>query len=491
MRVFLPVAALVILFAATTFGADVYRNTPQGASLCSDSLRVQYRDATIEIGDHCMNASTGHLYSGIDRNNLFLVKDMRPMAERSGYRVLYGEGGWNLVEWTDPEQALCDKELYLRPVENDMRVTGGASTKDLSADPLITEFVGTLSEQSYQDALSMLSVDFSSRFSCHPDIANVQDEIISELEASGLTVETKSFAQNCFTCGTPDGGNIIGIKTGTTYPDEYVLLGAHYDSLSLTPCINAPGANDNGSGAAALIEIARAFAAYDTERSVIFAAFGGEELGLVGSEALASEYVNSGMLDKINGAVILDMIAYYDQDYAVMIEGSNALPAQQQAVGDAQSVTALYTGLSSNSSYNYWGSDHEPFLDRGVPCVLMIEDDWDDYGPYHTGQDTFDKQDIPYAIEMTKAAGSLVATWAGLLQKPIDDDDLTDDDDQTDDDDSDDDVIDDDDVTPDDDDNIVDDDDLLNDDDSVDDDDNDDSGLTGGDDDDDDGGCCG
>ena len=69
-------------------------------------------------------------------------------------------------------------------------------------------------------------------------------------------------------------------------PKKFCVVGAHYDSMNEdAPCGSAPGANDNGSGIAGVMELARLFSTLDTNISVVFAAFSGEEVDILGSNA--------------------------------------------------------------------------------------------------------------------------------------------------------------------------------------------------------------
>lgn len=109
--------------------------------------------------------------------------------------------------------------------------------------------------------------------------------------------------------------NVIAIKKGTRYPDEYVVCGAHYDSYNKNPgdpdSLLAPGADDNASGTAGIMETARLLAPCTFERSVIFCHFGSEEIGLIGSAAYAKDCAEQLM--DIVGYFNLDMIGYLEE----------------------------------------------------------------------------------------------------------------------------------------------------------------------------------
>jgi len=98
--------------------------------------------------------------------------------------------------------------------------------------------------------------------------------------------------------------NVIAVKYGKLYPDETYLVGGHYDVYTN----GAPGADDNGSGSAAIMEIARVMSPLSYQRTLKYVLFSGEELGLLGSAAYASQAANSG--ENILGMINVDMIAY-------------------------------------------------------------------------------------------------------------------------------------------------------------------------------------
>ena len=169
-----------------------------------------------------------------------------------------------------------------------------------------------------------------------------------------------------------------------------------------------------------------------------------EELGLIGSNYFVNQLNANGLLSKVKGFVVMDMIAYYNDTYGGMLEGSNANPAQIAALQHIAQAAATYTSLTMSASFSYWGSDHEPFLDRGVGGALLIETDWSDYAQYHTVNDKVQYQDMDYGLEMARVAGAALGEWAVVLPAGDDDDDTADDDDDDDNDDDDDDDDDDD-----------------------------------------------
>ena len=225
------------------------------------------------------------------------------------------------------------------------------------------------------------------RNSFSPEIDLARDWLAGQFGALGLTVTTPSFTVSG--SGTVQIENVVGTLTGTSLPDEWILVGAHYDSrnTSVSNISNpSPGAEDNASGCAAVLELARVMADLKPKRTIKFVCFGGEEQNLYGSEAYAASLVSSGELGKIKLAVIMDMIGYSSTSALdVMLETSSALaavlPQFQQAAADYSPTMTVSTSLSP------FGSDHMPFINRAVPTLLLIENEWDSYPHYHKATD--------------------------------------------------------------------------------------------------------
>ena len=124
------------------------------------------------------------------------------------------------------------------------------------------------------------------------------DFIKQKLESYGMTAYDQSFSST--------GRNVYGVITGTEYPNQKFIICAHYDDMPSGAV--APGADDNGSGTAAVLEAARVLSQYTYPYTLIFALWDEEEQGLVGSEYYATQAQASG--DSILGVVNMDMIAW-------------------------------------------------------------------------------------------------------------------------------------------------------------------------------------
>jgi hypothetical protein len=209
--------------------------------------------------------------------------------------------------------------------------------------------------------------------------------------------------------------NVIGELTGSIDPEEIFIIGAHVDDLPSGSI--APGADDNASGAVAVLMAADILAQYDWGCTLRFALWTGEEQGLLGSKAYAQSAYNQG--EQIAGYLNLDMIGYNspasprDIDlYAdPSLPGSLTLIQLFADVVDAYSLD-LVPELIPNGMRR---SDHAPFWDYGYTAILAIED-LDDFNPfYHTTNDQLQYLDMGYYTDMVKASVGTFAHMSNCL----------------------------------------------------------------------------
>ncbi len=214
----------------------------------------------------------------------------------------------------------------------------------------------------------------------------------------GLTVTTPAFSYN----SVPDLKNVVAIKRGDKEPGTAIVVGGHCDSTvsSYGPKPNAPGADDNGSGAAAVLNIARAVADLKLHYTVIFCQFNAEEVGLIGSKAFARTLVN-GSEYKVKAMLNMDMIADKDRPNVAVIGNT----ASNWLIDVFKDNALAYTGLGSNCQYNsdIWQSDHSSFWNIGIPAILTIEGYPDYCVNYHSIRDTVANMSPTFMTKVTKA----------------------------------------------------------------------------------------
>ena len=181
--------------------------------------------------------------------------------------------------------------------------------------------------------------------------------------------------------------NVIGILPGvdSALASEAVVVGAHYDHLGRVDGVVYPGADDNGSGTAVVLGLARAFAAAGgTGRTLVFAFFGAEELGLIGSR----HYVNRPAvpLDRTVGMVNFDMVGRL-QGRPLQVGGGDSGSRLRALVSDAAQADGVALDVSGSP---YGPSDHSRFYAAGVPVLFFFTGG---HADYHRPGDTADKID--------------------------------------------------------------------------------------------------
>ncbi|MFI7743554.1 M28 family metallopeptidase [Kocuria rhizosphaericola] len=200
--------------------------------------------------------------------------------------------------------------------------------------------------------------------------------------------------------------NLIAERPGTggdgrAAGGRAVLVTAHLDSVNSQdgPAAPAPGADDNGSGAAGLLAIARALRDHSGARELRLVLFGGEEQGLHGSLRYVAE-LDRAERDRIRAVVNMDMIASRNTPSpTVLLEGS----AVSRSVLDGLAAAAQeHTALTVQTSLLPFNSDHVPFIDSGIPAVLTIEGADGANDRIHTADDTLEHVDHDLALEILR-----------------------------------------------------------------------------------------
>lgn len=201
--------------------------------------------------------------------------------------------------------------------------------------------------------------------------------------------------------------NVIAKIEGKN-PDEFVIIGSHFDHLGKDPLLDGDkiynGADDNASGVAALLQIARAFVAsgQQPERTVIFALWDGEEKGLLGSEYFMQTWENP---EKIKGYLNFDMIGRNNDEnrpqHVVYF-----FTASHPAFGDWLKNDIASRGLNLQPDYRAWdnpvgGSDNASFAKRGIPIIWYHTDGHPDY---HQPSDHSDRINYDKTVDITRAA---------------------------------------------------------------------------------------
>ena len=255
------------------------------------------------------------------------------------------------------------------------------------------------------------------------------DYIMYELFAAGLRPVRQSYDDDTY-------HNVIAEISGSKNPEEIIIVGAHYDTVWLSP-----GANDNASGVAAMLEISRNLAGLNPERTIRFVAFTNEEQPFAGSEEMGSMIYARHMREQgenIIGMYSLEMLGYYSDD-----PGSQSYPPPLSwfypdwanfiaFVSNIQSGRFLWQSLKAfrhHSDFPVQGlimpeklvpdirrSDHASFWDNDYPAVMVTDTAEFRNIHYHTVGDTIRTLNMKKMAEVTAGFTLMLASLSGIHQ---------------------------------------------------------------------------
>ena len=309
-----------------------------------------------------------------------------PKDQQQRYDALYATQNYVIVSGSsepfknDGAVAIFNKKASLSKLTRDFPVV-------TEANPTIREMLDQVNQDSLEATVQHLQ-DYGSRIWNSDNAFAASDWIAGRMESLGLEVEQQPFNANTWMGSGAAAPNVIGIQRGTLYPDTYVVCGSHFDSFSYEAMFGggtAPGADDNATGVASVLESARIMTQYEFEYSIVYCAYGCEEMGLYGSEAYASRCQQQGM----------DIIGYFNNDmngylYGDQIHIDCIYPNSVEPIGTYyMNVGEVYYPELPirHVNFNEGDSDHTSFNNHGYMGIYPFED-YEHYSPYiHTPND--------------------------------------------------------------------------------------------------------
>jgi Zn-dependent M28 family amino/carboxypeptidase len=234
-------------------------------------------------------------------------------------------------------------------------------------------------------------------------LMSVRSFVLDELQVHG-EVEQHHFGE-----GADAGVNLILRLPGQRPELGPVLVAAHYDGP-----LGSPGADDNASGVAALLELARRWAQTPPKRPVWLVAFDQEEWGMVGSAALARELKSSGQ--RLHLMLSLEMLGYTAEvqnypheamkavygsrgDFIALVANTGAaalLPGLSRGMGAHVKTKVLPVPFKGRQLPDVRLSDHSPFWDEGYNAVMVTDTSFMRNPHYHQPSDTIETLDLPF-----------------------------------------------------------------------------------------------
>ena len=308
-----------------------------------------------------------------------------PKAQQQQFDALFSTQNYVIVKGAtmpyknDGAVAIFNKKATLPRLTRDFPVV-------TEEDPRIREMLNQVNMDSLETTVQHLQ-DYGQRLWNSDNAFAASDWIAGRMQALGLEVEQQAFYANTWLGSGQAAPNVIGIQRGTLYPDTYVVCGSHFDSFSYQAMSggSAPGADDNATGVAAVLESARIMTQYEFEYSIVYCAYGCEEMGLYGSEAYASRCQQEGM----------DIIGYFNNDmngylYGDQIHIDCIYPNSVEPIGEYyMNVGSVYYPELPirHVNFNEGDSDHTSFNNHGYMGIYPFED-YQNYSPYiHTPND--------------------------------------------------------------------------------------------------------
>jgi Peptidase family M28 len=273
----------------------------------------------------------------------------------------------------------------------------------------IQKLVDKISRATFQADLAQL-VSFPTRFSTSTHYAKASAAARTQLKSMGYTTRFQNITVN----GSASRNVIAEKKSGAAGARKVVAVTAHLDSINLQggPTANAPGADDNGSGSAGLLEMARVLRDHRSKHDLRFILFGGEEEGLFGSKHYVAK-LSASERARILAVVNMDMIASLNTSTrSVLLEGATL---SQRVIDGLKEAAVIYTRLTVETSLNPFASDHVPFINAGIPAVLTIEGADNTNSRVHSSKDTIDHIKSDLALEILRMNVAFIANEAGPM----------------------------------------------------------------------------
>jgi hypothetical protein len=316
-----------------------------------------------------------------------------------------------------------------------------ASSKKDYTKADVTKYMNTITPADLKTHLYIVASDeMEGRNTGEPGQKKAGQYLIKQYESNGISFPKgaqdfyqkvpSAFMTKAFSPKLNDSENIWAYIEGSEKPDEVLVISAHYDHVGMKNGEVYNGADDDGSGTVALLEIAQAFMqakkdGYGPKRSILFLHVTGEEHGLHGSRFYSENplFPIANTIADLN----IDMIGRRDAEHKsdgnyVYVIGSDRLSTDLHNINEA--ANAKYTHLKLDYTFNerndpnqfYFRSDHYNFAKKGIPIIFYFNGVHEDY---HGPGD--EPQKIEYDLLAKRAQLAFVTAWelANRENRPV------------------------------------------------------------------------
>jgi leucyl aminopeptidase len=330
------------------------------------------------------------------------------MHER--YRVCGG-----FIAHPSPEAAWA--EVARASAEETAQAPAPPTEYTIDNGPVVEALLAEVKETNIRNTIGSLESFFTRYHACHSTYHSADwIKTLWESYAAGRRGVTVEFVNHST---TPQPSVVLTIPAATsagTVETGIVVLGAHQDSVAGSSCTTSrsPGADDDGSGVAALSEVIRATFSlgYHPQKTVKFMAYAAEEVGLRGSDDIAERHLQQGA--NVVGVLQLDMTNYKGSVADIYIYTDSTNPAQNAFLG--QLADTYLPGVTRGTgSCGYGCSDHASWASRGYPASFPFEAVFGQHDPFiHTSNDTLANMggNANQTLKFTKLAAAYMAELA-------------------------------------------------------------------------------
>lgn len=266
----------------------------------------------------------------------------------------------------------------------------------------------------------------------YPALVQAAEYLEEQFQAAGYQVQRQEYLVNGLKCW-----NVVVELRGTARPEEILVVGGHYDTVP-----GSPGANDNASGAAATLALARRLAGQPQPRTVRFAAFVNEEAPYAHSSRMGSRVYAASCgrrREKIVGALSLETMGYYrdapgsqryPRPFDKFYPSEGNFIAVVSNVGSRQFVRQVVAAFRRQGRFPCEGgavperagsarSDHWSFWQEGYPAAMITDTADFRYPHYHAPTDTPDKLDFDRLARVVACLEGVIVELAGGVAGPV------------------------------------------------------------------------
>lgn len=349
-------------------------------------------------------------YSGLDvKGKIVVAISGEPKDDKGNYII---SGSSEISKWSNGRQSLSSK----RNLANDL----GAKAFFLIDNELFKRYSSYYRSREKQGGESNLSLDVKSEpfygFLVSEDMGSMLIQNSNGVYKRNISISYENNSESVIS------NNVAAIIPGKTKPDEYIIISAHLDHVGMHDGEVFNGADDDGSGTIAMLEIAEAFqaAAKDgngPERSIVFLHVTAEEKGLLGSKYY-TDHDPIFALENTVANLNIDMIGRIDperkqgkRNYVYLI-GSDKLSTELHNL--SEKINNQYTQIELDYTYNdendpnrfYYRSDHYNFAKNNIPIIFYFNGT---HADYHKASDTPDK--IEYDLLENRARLVYYTAW--------------------------------------------------------------------------------